>query len=61
MVKLVEELTSDLRAGRTKPGRKLVENAPGRLLFPEKHLKQTKLHRLYRFEKRKKSAYILNM
>ena len=40
MVKLVEGLTS---AGRTKPGRKSVENRPDRLLFPEKHSKQTKL------------------
>ena len=68
MVKLVEGLTGDFRAGRTKPGRKLVQNPPDRLLYPEKHLKQTKLPIgkkrnccLYRFEKRKKSPYILYM
>ena len=33
----------DFRADRKKPKRKSVENPPGRLLFPEKHLKQTKL------------------
>ena len=68
MVKLVEGLTGDFRAGRTKPGRKLVQNPPDRLLYPEKHLKQTKLPIgkkrnccLYKFEKRKKSPYILYM
>ena len=43
MVKLVEELTGDFRPGWTKPGRKSVKYPPGRLLYPEKHLKQTKL------------------
>ena len=43
MVKLVEGLTGDFRAGQTTPGRKSVQNPPDRLLYPEKHLKQTKL------------------
>ena len=43
MVKLVEGLTGDFRAGQTTPERKSVQNPPDRLLYPEKHLKQTKL------------------
>ena len=69
MVKLVEGLTSDFRAGWTEAGRKSVENRPDRLLFSEKYLKQTKLPIgkkmklccLHRFEKRKKGTYILYM
>ena len=68
MVKLVEGLTGDFRAGQTKPGRKSVENPPDRLLFLEKHLKQTKLPIgkkrncvVCTKEKRKKSPYILYM
>ena len=66
MVKLVEGLTCDFRAGLVEPRRKSVENPPERLLFPEKHLKQTKLPIgkkrnccLHRFEKRKMGPYIL--
>ena len=69
MVKLLEGLTSHFRAGRTEAGGKPVENPPDRLLFSEKHLKQTqlpigkkkKLCCLHRFEKRKKGPYILYM
>ena len=41
MVNLVKGLTGDF--SQTKPGRKSVESPPDRLLFPEKHLEQTKL------------------
>ena len=34
-------LTTDFKAGRIKPGRKSVQNPPDRLLYREKHLKQS--------------------
>ena len=63
MVKLVEGLTGDFRAGWMKPRKKSVENPPDRLLFPEKiYSKQScqlvkKLCRLHRFEKEKGSVH----
>ena len=43
MIKLIEGLAGDYRAGQKSAGQKSVEKPPERLLFPEKHLKQTKL------------------